>query len=91
MLTDVVVPLMRLLSHIALGRIRVGGQSSTSCLLFPMIALRGVHSTQRAEAVHSALAGRQLKNLSAVSVIDEMNAYNEHVQRKCAASWLREM
>ena len=36
----------------------------------------GVHSTQRAEAVHSALAGRKLKNLSAVNLIDEMNAYN---------------
>ena len=36
----------------------------------------GVHSTQRAEAVHSALASRQLKNLSAVNLIDEMNAYN---------------
>ena len=35
----------------------------------------GGHSTQRAEAVHCALASRKLKNLSAVSLIDEMDAY----------------
>ena len=47
----------------------------------------GVHSTQRAQAVHSALAGRQLKNLSALSVIDEMNAYNEQYYSWSSHPW----
>ena len=42
----------------------------------------GVHSTQRAEAVHAALKGRKLKNLSAVALVQEMTEYNEQSRLK---------
>jgi hypothetical protein len=42
----------------------------------------GVHSTQRSEAVHSALKSRKLKNLAATVLVDEMTGYNEHSRSK---------
>ena len=37
----------------------------------------GVHSTQRAEAVHSALKRQRLKNVSCIKLIDAMVEYNQ--------------
>ena len=42
----------------------------------------GVHSTQRAEAVHSAIKKRKLKNVSVIKLVEELTEYNEHVRSR---------